>query len=106
MSTGNERRPGGESEAPNKENYLPEAYTRCVHCGHPLTAEVSVRRGFGPHCWTRITTAQRHERHEAVHGRLWGLLRRLPSLDVRELSIAAAALDDAVDALDGLGVAL
>ena len=47
-----------------------------------------------------FATAQHHERVEAIHGRLWGLLRRLPSLDLRELALVSAALDD----LDALGV--
>ena len=44
-------------------------------------------------CWTRMANRQRHERAEAIHGRLWGLLRRLPSLDDRELALVSAALD-------------
>lgn len=41
-------------------------------------------------------------RAEALHGRLRALLRRLPSLDVRELALVSAALDD-LDALDRIG---
>lgn len=73
---------------------------RCLACARPITAAESIRLGFGPVCWTRITTAQRHERAEALHGRLRALLRRLPTLDVRSLALVSAALDD----LDGLGV--
>lgn len=50
-----------------------------------------------------MATAQRHERAEALHGRLWALLRRLPDLDVEGLALVSAALDDAVDALDAAG---
>ena len=51
-------------------------------------------------CFTREAVRQRHERAEALHGRLWGLLRRLPDLDAAGLAALAAALDDAVDALE------
>ena len=47
-----------------------------------------------------MANRQRHERAEAIHGRLWGLLRRLPDLDVQGLAVLSAALDDAVDALE------
>ena len=73
---------------------------RCLACRRPITAAKSVAHGFGPVCWTRITTAQRHERAETIHARLRDLLRRLPSLDVRSLALASAALDD----LDAEGV--
>ena len=77
--------------------------SRCLACHRPITAAESIAHGFGPVCWTRMANRQRHERAEAIHGRLWGLLRRLPALDVRSLALVSAALDDAVDALDALG---
>lgn len=73
---------------------------RCLACHRPITAPESIAHGFGPVCFTRLATAQRHERAEALHRRLWALLRRLPSLDTRALAVVAAALDDAVDALE------
>lgn len=73
---------------------------RCIACHRPIVATESVRRGFGPHCWTRITAAQRHERAEALHTRLWALLRRLHSLDANALAMLSAALDD----LDAEGI--
>lgn len=51
-----------------------------------------------------MANRQRHERAEALHARLRDLLRRLPDLDVQGLAVLSAALDDAVDALDALGV--
>lgn len=51
-------------------------------------------------CFTREANRQRHERAEALHGRLCALLRRLPDLDVQGLALVSDALDDAVDALE------
>lgn len=73
---------------------------RCLSCHRPLTAPRSIGRGFGPECFTREANRQRHERAAALHGRLRDLLRRVPSLDVRELALVSAALDAAVDALE------
>lgn len=72
---------------------------RCIACHRPIVAAESVRRGFGPHCWTRVAAAQRHERAAALHGRLWSLLRRLPDLDVSTLT----RLSDALADLDTIG---
>lgn len=74
--------------------------SRCLACHRPIVAAESVRLGFGPVCWTRMANRQRHERAEAIHGRLRALLRRVTSLDVRELALVSAALDD----LDAEGV--
>ena len=73
---------------------------RCIACHRPIVAAESVRRGFGPHCWTRVAAAQRHERAAALHGRLWSLLRRLPDLEVDALTRLADALDD-IDTIGG-----
>ena len=73
---------------------------RCLRCGHPLTLPRSVSRSYGPHCWTRVAAAQRHERAAALHGRLWSLLRRLPDLEVDALTRLADALDD-IDTIGG-----
>ena len=104
-----ERRPAGNGTAlknrltthPDSTPSTPvDEAPRCLACHRPITAAKSIAHGFGPACWTRITTAQRHERAEAIHGRLRALLRRLPDLDVQGLAVLSAALDDAVDALD------
>lgn len=76
---------------------------RCLACHRPIVAAVSVAHGFGPVCFTREASRQRHERAEALHARLRDLLRRLPDLDVHGLALVCAALDDAVDALDAAG---
>ena len=80
---------------------------RCLYADNaPLTA---YRKGCRcPQCREymhvyREASRQRHERAEAVHGRLRALLRRLPSLDAAGLAVVSAALDDAVDALDAVG---
>ena len=80
--------------------------SRCLSCARRLTDPRSIARGYGPHCFTREANRQRGERAEALHARLRDLLRRLPDLDVQGLVVIHAALDDAVDALDALGVAL
>lgn len=77
---------------------------RCLSCARRLTDPRSIAHGFGPVCWTRMANRQRHERAEALHARLRDVLRRLPDLDVQGLAVLSAALDDAVDALDGKGL--
>lgn len=107
-----ERRPAGNGTAnenrlttctdssPSDTAPVDDEAARCLTCSRPIVAAESVRRGFGPHCWTRITAAQRHERAEDLHTRLWALLRRLHSLDARALAMLSAALDD----LDAEGI--
>ena len=74
--------------------------SRCLACHRPIVAAKSIAHGFGPVRFTREANRQRHERAEALHGRLRDLLRRLPDLDVQGLAVLSAALDDAVDALE------
>lgn len=107
-----ERRPAGNGTAlknrlttygqstPSAAAVTTDEASRCLACHRPITAAKSIAHGLGPVCWSRMANRQRHERAEALHGRLRALLRRLPSLDVRELALVSAALDD----LDGLGV--
>ena len=85
---------------PDSTPSTPVDEARCLSCDRPLVAAKSVAHGFGPVCRVREANRQRHARAEALHGRLWGLLRRLPDLDVRDLAVIHAALDDAVDALE------
>lgn len=111
-----ERRPGGNGTAlknrlttctdssPSGTAPVDDEAARCLTCSRPIVAAESVRRGFGPACWTRMANRQRHERAEALHARLRDVLRRLPDLDVQGLAVLSAALDDAVDALDGKGL--
>lgn len=96
-----ERRPAGNGTAFQAQTSTVTHGTRCACCGRLIRAEVSVRRGVGPECWVRLRNAQRHERHEAVHARLRGLLRRLGDLDMEGLALVAAALSDLEDALTG-----
>lgn len=53
-----------------------------------------MRRGVGPECFMRLLAAQRHERHVSIDARLRGLLRRLGDLDVVDLALIMAMLDD------------
>lgn len=108
-----ERRPAGNGTAlnnrltthPDSTPSTPvDEPARCLSCARRLTDPRSIAHGFGPVCWTRMANRQRHERAEALHARLRDLLRRLPDLDVQGLAVLSAALDDAVDALDGKGV--
>lgn len=115
MSPEKQQRPGGEPEAlasrwttceqdtPRGTESPNNTRARCLLCARRITDPRSIAHGYGPVCWTRMATAQRHERAEALHGRLWALLRRLPDLDVEGLALVSAALDDAVDALDAAG---
>ena len=86
-------------DTPSAPAVTTDEAARCIACHRPIVAAASVRRGLGPHCWTRVTAAQRHERAAALHARLWSLLRRLPDLDVDALT----RLSDALDDLDSIG---
>ena len=102
--TGQKALRGAEAILPDATPDGTDPRPRCAGCGHVLTAPRSVARAFGPVCWTRMANRQRHERAEALHARLRDVLRRLPDLDVQGLAVLSAALDDAVDALDGKGL--
>jgi len=43
---------------------------RCRCCEHPLKAPASVRRGFGPVCWSRVLASLRAVPPDAWHVRL------------------------------------
>lgn len=80
-----------------------EARSRCLLCGHPLTAPRSLARGMGPTCWGRTARGQLDARRDAVGRLLARLARRVASLDVEVLAVVAASAGDVLDTLDALG---
>lgn len=104
MTPNAERRPGATPE-PSSKNFTVDTdptvtRPRCARCGAPLEAHRSVARGFGPVCWTRTALGQLDRRRDAVGRRLASLAARVAGLDVRGLALVAAAIEDAVEALD------
>lgn len=111
MTPNKQTRPGGnrtgQEAAWTAADSLPDATPdgtdprpRCAGCGHVLTAPRSVARAFGPVCWLRTARGQLDARRDATGRSLGRLARRVARLDVAGLALVAAALDDAVDALD------
>lgn len=92
--------PGADTILPDAGANGTDTRPRCAGCGHVLTAPRSVARAFGPVCWLRTARGQLDARRDATGRSLGRLARRVARLDVAGLALVAAALDDAVDALD------
>lgn len=75
---------------------------RCARCHHPLVLPRSLARGFGRVCWSRTAVAQLDARRDAVGRRLGSLARRVAQLDVADLAVVSAMLEDALDATGGV----
>lgn len=88
------------NDTPKGYPFTNDTRPRCAGCGHVLTAPRSVARAFGPVCWLRTARGQLDARRDAAGRSLGRLARRVARLDVAGLALVAAALDDAVDALD------
>lgn len=116
MTLNVKRRPGSEPEAspilPLLLPIVPEApdtrpqgrdamsLSRCCRCGRPLASPRSLARGYGPRCWLLTVAEQLDVRRDAVGRRLASLAARVASLDLAGLAKVAAAVEDALEALD------
>ena len=98
--TGQKAFRGAEAILPDATPDGTDPRPRCAGCGHVLTAPRSVARAFGPVGWLRTARGQLDARRDATGRSLGRLARRVARLDVAGLALVAAALDDAVDALD------
>lgn len=108
MSPGKRNRPAGNgtvhkaawTAAPIVSQPHDGSRCPCTACRHPLTDPRSIARGFGPTCWRRFTRSQLQARRDTVGRRLSAVARRVAVGDAYVLAVVAAALEDALDALD------
>lgn len=103
---GQQSRPGGQTQAAQKAfdgatAILPEAIFRCASCARVLTADRSLRRGFGPDCWTRLPAVVIGDRRRLVRMQLGALVGAVDGLNGPALLDLASGLADVLDAIGG-----
>lgn len=74
---------------------------RCACCRRVLTADRSLRRGFGPDCWARMHAAVIADRRRIVRAQLGALTGSVDRLDAHALLGVADALADVLDGIAG-----